>query len=77
MVAVVGLITIRAMAALAVTCSEAVPVAAPAVPVTVWGPARVAVQEALAQEPSGLIVNVVLEVRSPSGLSEASRPWAV
>ena len=55
----------------------AVPVLPASVPVTVWAPPTVAVQEGPVQEPSGLIVNVVLAVRSPSELLYWSRPWAV
>jgi hypothetical protein len=76
-VALDGLITIRAITPLAVTWSEALPVAPPELPSTVCDPASEAVQEAATQEPSGAIVNVVLEVTSPSGLSYRSRPCAV
>jgi hypothetical protein len=61
----------------AVTCSEAVPVLPAFVPVTVCAPADVAVQLAPEQEPFGPIENVVVEVTSPSELSNWSRPSAV
>ena len=51
------------------TCSDAVPVLPPSLPVTVCAPATVAVQVAPVQEPLGPIVNVVLAVTSPSELS--------
>ena len=47
------------------------------VPVTVWGPAVVAVQVAALQLPSGSIVKMVLAVTSSSALSYWSRPWAL
>jgi hypothetical protein len=47
------------------------------VPVTVCAPADVAVQLAPEQEPFGPIENVVVEVTSPSELSNWSRPSAV
>ena len=47
------------------------------VPVTVCGPAVVAVQVAPVQEPSGEIVNVVCAVASPSELLELSNASAV
>jgi hypothetical protein len=37
-------------------------------PVTVWGPAVVAVHVLAVQEPSGLMVKLVELVRSPAGL---------
>ena len=51
------------------TCSAAVPTAPRNVPVTVCAPATAAVQTAAAHEPFGEIVNVVLDVASPSELS--------
>ena len=45
-------------------------------PVTVCAPARVAVQVAPEQEPSGAIVNVASAVRSPTGFPQASVPVA-
>src|SRR5215210_4796503 len=62
---------------LAVTVSVALPVLPPLVPVTVWLPATEAVQVAPVQEPSGAIVNVVVDVTSPSEFSYWSRPSAV
>ena len=47
------------------------------VPVTVCAPAVEAVQVAAEQEPFGLIVKVVLPVRSPRALLYWSRPCAV
>src|SRR5919198_875813 len=76
-VAVDGLITMWSSWLLAVTCSEAVPVLPPLVPVTVCAPATVAVQVAPVQEPSGGIEKVVVAVTSPSELSYWSRPSAV
>ena len=61
----------------AVTLSAAVPVLPASVPVTVCGPAVVAVQVAAVQEPSGAIVKVVAEVTSPSELLELSKAVAV
>jgi hypothetical protein len=58
---------------LAFTCSEAVAVTLPSVPVMVWRPAMVAVQVARTHEPSGAIVNVVCAVASPSELLELSK----
>jgi hypothetical protein len=54
-----------------------VPVLPDFVPVTVCVPATEAVQVAPVQEPSGEIVNVVVEVTSPRELSYWSRPSAV
>ena len=42
------------------------------VPVTVWAPASVAVQEASVQLPLGVMVKVVAPVTSPSELAKAS-----
>ena len=53
------------------------PVLPVSVPVTVWGPPMVAVQEAAVQEPSGAIVKVVAPVMSPSELLYWSKPCAV
>ena len=61
----------------AVTVRFAVAVLPPSVPVTVCGPATVAVHVAPVQEPSGLIVNVVAPVTSPRLLLKASNPCAV
>ncbi len=58
------------------TCSDAVPVADPLVPVTVWSPGTVAVQVAPAHEPSGPMVKVVESVTSPRSLPHASNPCA-
>src|SRR5919202_1469890 len=77
MVAEAGLITMWSSWLPAVTWSEAVPVFPLFVPVTVCGPATVAVQAVPAQEPSGAMVNVVAAVMSPSELSYRSRPSAV
>ena len=76
-VALEGLITMWSSSAPAVTCSEAVPVLPVFVPVTVCGPAVVAVQVAPVQEPFGAIVKVVVAVTSPSELSYWSSPSAV
>ncbi len=75
-VAVAGLITMWLLLP-ASTCSVAVPVFVDFVPVTVCVPAFDAVQVAPVHEPSGLIVNVVVEVTSPIELSYASRPSAL
>jgi len=63
--------------ALALTCSEAVPVFPDFVPVTVCAPATEAVHVAALQEPFGAIEKVVVEVTSPREFSYWSRPWAV
>src|SRR5919199_668643 len=76
MVAVAGLITMWSSAP-APTCSEAVAVFVPFVPVTVCAPPTAAVQVAPVQEPFGAIENVVVDVTSPSELSYWSRPSAV
>jgi hypothetical protein len=60
-----------------VTLKEAVLVFPPSFPVTVCGPADVAVQLAPVQEPSGEIENVVSAVTSPRELFDASKPSAV
>jgi hypothetical protein len=60
----------------AVTSSAYVPVAVPEVPVTVCGPATVAVQVAPEHDPFGEIVKVVPAVTSPVELSNRSRPLA-
>src|SRR5919201_3566557 len=62
---------------LAVTCSVAVPVLPPLVPVTVCAPATEAVHVAPVHDPFGAIEKVVLPVTSPSELSYWSRPSAV
>ena len=62
---------------LAFTCSDAVLVLPASLPVTVCGPAAVAVQVAPVQEPFGAIEKVVRAVTSPSELLEASKPSAV
>src|SRR5919201_2673532 len=61
----------------AVTVSEAVLVFPPSLPVTVCGPAAVAVQLAPVHVPSGEIENVVNGVTSPSELFAASKASAV
>ena len=48
----------------------------PSVPVTVWGPATVAVQTLAVHEPSGEIENVVSPVTSPRELPNWSDPVA-
>ena len=63
----------RVASGLAFACRVAVPRAVTpwprwTAPVTVCGPAVVAVQVLAVQEPSGLMVKVVYLVRSPSGL---------
>src|SRR3954452_5199123 len=60
-----GVMAIRSTSPLR-TRSDAVPVASPNVPVTVWSPDEAGVQTAPEQEPSGAIVNVVCPVASPS-----------
>jgi hypothetical protein len=57
--------------------SVAVAVVTPSLPVTVWLPATVEVQEEPAQEPPPLIVNVVSEVTSPRLASAPSKPSTV
>ena len=52
----------------ALTVSVAVAVWPASVPVTVWVPAELVVQEAVEQEPSGVMAKVVLMVTSPSEL---------
>ena len=53
------------------------PVLPPSLPVTVCGPATVAVQLAPVQDPSEEIEKLVEAVTSPSELFEASNPWAL
>jgi hypothetical protein len=59
------------------TCRVAVPVLPLSVPVTVCGPAALAVQIAPVHEPSGDILNVVATVTSPKLLLLLSRPVAM
>ena len=59
------------------TVSDAVSVFPASVPVTVCGPAAVAVQLAPVQVPSGAIENVVTAVTSPIELLAASNASAV
>ena len=61
----------------AVTVSAAVLVFPPSLPVTVCGPAVVAVQVAPVQLPSGPIEKVVDSVTSPRELFAESKPSAV
>src|ERR687887_589428 len=59
------------------TVSVDVLVLPPSFPVTVCAPEAVAVQVFPVHEPSGVMLNVVFEVTSPSELSYWSRPSAV
>ena len=76
MVALAGLIVMWSRAP-GLTLRLAVAVLPPSVPVTVCGPATVAVHVAPVQEPFGLIVNVVAPVTLPRLLLKASNPCAV
>jgi hypothetical protein len=76
MVAVAGLIAMWSSAP-APTCSDAVAVFVPFVPVTVCAPATDAVQVAAVQDPFGAIENVVADVTSAMALSYWSRDCAV
>ena len=67
----------REVMAPAFTCRLAVPVLPLSVPVTVCGPATVAVQTAPVHEPSGAMLNVVAPVTSPKLFPVLSKPVAV
>jgi hypothetical protein len=75
-VAEAGLIVMWSSAP-ALTVRLAVAIFPLSLPVTVWLPATVAVQEAPVQEPSGAIENVVEAVTLPRLLLKLSKPCAV